>query len=262
MQKIPFCKYQGAGNDFILIDNREGKQTYSGVDFIRNLCDRRFGIGADGLIFINYHKEFDFDMQFYNPDGTQSFCGNGARCAVAFYSFLTGRKGQFVFSAYDGKHSAYLLENGMVRLEMNDVTEIIEYSENSYELYTGSPHLIKFEHDIVSLDVKKEGSKIRYSDKYVEKGINVNFVQVILNNELSIRTYERGVEEETLACGTGITAAALAFAKSVKLSGSQRILVHSRGGALNVEFDIQENSFINIILEGPASYVFKGEIHM
>ncbi|MFM7661830.1 MAG: diaminopimelate epimerase, partial [Bacteroidota bacterium] len=143
-----------------------------------------------------------------------------------------------------------------------DVTEIIKHSETNYELYTGSPHLIQFKSDIDSIDVKQEGAKIRYSDKYVQKGINVNFVQVILNNELSIRTYERGVEEETLACGTGITAAALAFAKSVKLSGAQRILVHSRGGALNVEFDAQENSFIKIILEGPASYIFKGEIHI
>lgn len=262
MRQVSFYKFQGAGNDFILVDNLNDVYTFIHLDFIKKMCNRHFGIGSDGFIFINKHHQYDFDMQFHNPDGTQSFCGNGARCAVAFYSFLVNRIGQFTFNAFDGFHRAELVENGMVRLEMNDVTQIIKHSENRFELYTGSPHLINFESDIDSVDVKQEGAKIRYSKNYKDKGINVNFVQVIDKQSISIRTYERGVEDETLACGTGITAAALAFAKNVKMSGFNRVNVSARGGELFVEFDSKENGFDAIVLEGPASFVFKGEINV
>lgn len=260
MRRVSFYKYHGAGNDFILVDNLSEKYSFINIDSIKKICDRHFGIGSDGFIFINKHDLYDFDMQFHNPDGSRSFCGNGARCAVAFYSFLASRKGHFNFNAFDGLHSAEILENGMVRLKMNDVLELIEYSESSYELNTGSPHLILFEQTIETIDVQKEGSKIRYSEKYKREGINVNFVQDNGPNKLSIRTYERGVEDETLACGTGITAAALAFLRNVNLSGFQRIQVNARGGELFVDTEVVENRFSNIVLEGPASYVFKGEI--
>jgi len=260
MQQVSFYKYQGAGNDFILVDNRNEEYSNFSLNLISQLCNRHFGIGSDGFIFINKHQELDFDMQFHNPDGSQSFCGNGARCAVAFYSFLNSRKGRFSFNAFDGLHSAELLENGMVRLKLNDVSQVIEYSENSFELYTGSPHLIKFENEIDKLDVKHEGSAIRYSEKYKSQGININFVQKIDDYCISIRTYERGVEDETLACGTGITAAALAHAKKIKLSGFQRIKINARGGELFVDFVAEDNNFTKILLEGPASFVFKGTI--
>ena len=262
MRHVSFFKYQGAGNDFILVDNRNQEFFSLTLDTIKELCDRHFGIGSDGFIFINNHEELDFDMQFHNPDGSQSFCGNGARCAVAFYSFLVSRIGQFTFNAFDGLHTAELLKNGMVRLEMNDVSEIIKHSDQSYELYTGSPHLILFEQTINNINVKQEGSKIRYSDKYRAEGINVNFIEILDNQCISIRTYERGVEDETLACGTGITAAALAHAKNVKLTGYQRVKVKARGGELFVEFYFQDNFFTKIILEGPASFVFNGDINV
>jgi len=262
MRQVSFYKYQGAGNDFILVDNRNEDYSFINLDLIKKMCNRHFGIGSDGFIFINKHQQFDFDMRFHNPDGTQSFCGNGARCAVAFYSFLVNRIGQFTFNAFDGFHTAELMENGMVRLEMNDVTEIIKHSETNYELYTGSPHLIQFKSDIDSIDVIQEGAKIRFSEKYKAEGININFIQVIDYQSILIRTYERGVEDETLACGTGITAAALAFAKNVKMSGFNRVNVSARGGELFVEFDSKENGFDSIVLEGPASFVFKGEINV
>jgi diaminopimelate epimerase len=260
MRQVSFYKYQGAGNDFILVDNRNEEFSEISLNILKDLCDRHFGIGSDGFIFINKHDKFDFDMQFHNPDGSKSFCGNGARCAIAFYSFLTRRKGQFKFDAYDGLHYAELLENGMVRLEMNDVTDIIEHSDNSFELNTGSPHLIKFESKIDKIDVDRKGATIRYSKEYRVQGINVNFVEVLGPNHVAIRTYERGVEGETLACGTGITAAAISLAKNVKLSGFQRVKVNALGGELFVEFDNDVNRFSKIILEGPATYVFKGEI--
>lgn len=260
MRQVSFYKYHGAGNDFILVDNRNQEYAFINVDSIKKICDRHFGIGSDGFIFINKHEQLDFDMKFHNPDGTQSFCGNGARCAVAFYSFLVNRIGSFTFQAFDGSHKAELLDNGMVRLEMNDVSELIQNSESSFELNTGSPHLILIEPTIDTINVKHEGAKIRYSEKYKKEGINVNFIQEKEANKLVIRTYERGVEDETLACGTGITAAALTYAKNVKLSGFQRIQVNAQGGELFVDVQVEENRFSKIVLEGPASFVFKGEM--
>jgi diaminopimelate epimerase len=260
MRQVSFYKYHGAGNDFILVDNLNEEYSFITLDFINKVCDRHFGIGSDGFIFINKHDKYDFDMQFHNPDGSQSFCGNGARCAVAFYSFLTKRKGHFNFSAFDGLHSAELLENGMVRLKMNDVSKLIQHSDSSFELNTGSPHLILIEPTIDTINVKQEGAKIRYSEKYNKEGINVNFVQAKEPNKLVIRTYERGVEDETLACGTGITAAALTYAKNVNLSGFQRIQVNALGGEIFVDVQVEENRFSKIVLEGPASFVFKGEM--
>ena len=260
MRQVSFYKYQGAGNDFILVDNRNQQHSNLSLDHIRQFCNRHFGIGSDGFIFINKHEQLDFDMKFHNPDGTQSFCGNGARCAVAFYSFLVNRIGSFTFKAFDGLHKAVLLDNGMVRLEMNDVSKLIQHSDSSFELNTGSPHLILIEPTIDTINVKQEGAKIRYSEKYKKEGINVNFVQAKEPNKLVIRTYERGVEDETLACGTGITAAALTYAKNVNLSGFQRIQVNALGGELFVDVQVEENRFSKIVLEGPASFVFKGEM--
>lgn len=262
MRQVSFYKYQGAGNDFILVDNRNGEYTELSMEIVKNLCDRHFGIGSDGFIFINSDAQYDFSMQFHNPDGSQSFCGNGARCAVAFFSKLVNRKGQFVFNAFDGFHKAKITNDEMVRLEMNDVNDVIELTENSFELYTGSPHLIKLKSEIDKIDVKREGANIRYSEKYRVEGINVNFVEVIDSNHIAIRTYERGVEDETLACGTGITAAAIAWAKNVKMSGFQRVKIDAKGGVLFVDFHAKDNHFTEIVLEGPASFVFKGELNV
>ena len=260
MRQVSFYKYHGAGNDFILVDNRNNEYSNIDIQNISKMCDRHFGVGSDGFILINKSDELDFYMQFHNPDGSMSFCGNGARCAVAFFSYLTNRVDQFIFSAFDGIHKAELSKNKLVRLEMNEVSEIIEHASNSYELYTGSPHLILFDSDIERIDVQQEGARIRYSENYSAQGINVNFVQIIDSQNILIRTYERGVEDETLACGTGITAAALAYAKNVNMLGANRIKVLAKGGELYVDFKLEGDSFTQVVLEGPASFVFKGQI--
>jgi diaminopimelate epimerase len=262
MQKITFYKFQGAGNDFILVDNRDNSYSYINNNQIVKLCDRHFGIGSDGFILINDSVENDFEMDFYNPDGSQSFCGNGARCAIAFYALLTNRLGDFNFMAFDGIHSAVLISEEKVRLKMADVEQVKVLNDNCFELNTGSPHYVLFTTDIGSIDVQSEGSKVRYSEHYKEHGINVNFVEILKNDLLSIRTYERGVENETLACGTGITAAVLSYAQNVKLSGLHRIEVQAKGGDLLVEFQKDEFSFKNIYLEGPSQFVFKGEVYV
>jgi diaminopimelate epimerase len=262
MQKISFYKYQGAGNDFVLLDNRDGSFSNFSVSQITKLCDRHFGVGSDGLIFINHSENLDFEMDFYNPDGSKSFCGNGARCATAFYSYLVQKKGEFRFLAHDGIHSVFFHSEEQIRLKMADVEQVKVLNDNCFELNTGSPHYVHFTTDIGSIDVQSEGSKVRYSEHYKEQGINVNFVEILKSDLIAIRTYERGVENETLACGTGITAAVLSYAKNVKLSGLHRIKVKAKGGDLSVEFQKDEFSFKNIYLEGPAEFVFKGEVYV
>ena len=211
MKQIPFYKYQGAGNDFILIDQREHhylKQDQEAI--IQKLCDRRFGIGADGLMLLEKADGYDFRMVYFNADGREgSMCGNGGRCIVAFAHFLGLVNQACTFIAVDGPHEAIVKSPNYIELKMQDVKHI-EVGEDHFVLDTGSPHYIQFVSDIDQVDVVNAGKAIRYNNRFAEKGINVNFVDVHTEQSLRIATYERGVEDETLACGTGVTAAAIA----------------------------------------------------
>ena len=260
--KFHFYKYQATGNDFVLIDNRSGEFSFS-VEQIKKICDRKFGIGADGLMLIEKHPALDFNLQYYNSDGTQSLCGNGSRAAMHFASFLGVVNGKASFNAYDGKHDAELLPAEIVRLKMNDTKDVAQLDKD-FKINTGSPHLIQFVKNIQQYPVFEEGRKIRYSDTYKEKGINVNFVELLPNNTIFVRTYERGVENETLSCGTGVTAAALA----ASFKGYQSpVSIKTLGGDLSIEFKTgqsagTESSFQDIFLIGPAKMVFQGDLEL
>jgi diaminopimelate epimerase len=260
--KIQFYKYQGTGNDFVIIDNRETGNGHLSTAEIRHLCDRRFGIGADGLMMLNELAGFDFSMKYYNADGGEgSMCGNGGRCMVKFAYDLGIHKSAYRFMAIDGVHEAELDLNGLVRLKMQDVPSF-DMQGDSYILNTGSPHFVKFLSDgIDEYDVTEEGREIRNSKKFKKDGINVNFVQVIDDHTIFVRTYERAVEAETFSCGTGVTAAALMAAHNE--TGFNQVDVRTLGGKLSVEFDRwDENSYTNIWLIGPAEFVFRGEIEL
>jgi diaminopimelate epimerase len=258
---LKFSKYQGTGNDFILLDNLSGHYDSLSNSQIQFLCNRKFGIGADGLIKISKAENVAFEVDYYNSDGSKSFCGNGARCAVAFAQSLGINSKHVVFTAIDGLHEAQKKED-LVSLKMNNVDEIKEI-ENDFELFTGSPHYIRFVENTLNLNVYHEGRKIRYQANYQEEGINVNFVEVLAANEIQVLTYERGVEDETLSCGTGVTAASLALAQMNNLFGKQEIKIHTKGGKLKVIFDrIAEDDYVDIFLIGPAQFVFSGEIEL
>jgi diaminopimelate epimerase len=258
---LNFQKYQGTGNDFILVDNLSGMWDALDIITIQKLCDRNFGIGADGLIKINASLGSDFEMDYYNADGTKSFCGNGARCAVTFVHQNLILKKKFVFSAIDGLHEAEITEN-RVALKMNDTSFEINPNE-PYILNTGSPHFVKYVSDLEQLDVFNEGRKIRYGSPFKKEGINVNFVKRISEHSISIRTYERGVENETLSCGTGATACALVNAVESQLFGRQKMSIQVIGGSLWVAFNrINPTTFVDIQLVGPAMKVFEGKIEV
>lgn len=259
--KLKFSKYQGTGNDFIMLDNLSGQYDALTIPQIQYLCDRKFGIGADGLIKISKVKDYAFEVDYYNSDGSKSFCGNGARCSVSFAETLGVKVNHVVFTAIDGLHEASK-EKDLISLKMNDV-EGIKSIEKDFELHTGSPHYIRFVDNAVDLDVFNEGRKIRYSANYKEQGINVNFVEILNENELEVATYERGVENETLSCGTGVTAAALAYTQKTNLLGKHEILIHTKGGKLKVAFDrTSANHFEAIYLIGPAVHIFDGEVQV
>jgi len=257
--KFSFEKWHGAGNDFILIDNRQMKFPAE-QKTIAQWCHRRLGIGADGLILVQNHPDFDFEMIYYNADGKLgSMCGNGGRCAVIFAKQLGIIRQSATFMAFDGVHHAVFTRDDIIKLSMNTVNDVKE-NESYFILDTGSPHYVKFVDSVAELDMVAEGKKIRYSKEYREKGINVNFVQV-KGEELWMRTYERGVEDETLSCGTGTVAAAIAAAvKLKKVSGEQSYPVHALGGDLVVYFKREApNLFAAIYLEGPVAFVYRGE---
>lgn len=257
---LNFVKYQGAGNDFILVDNRDGKWNNLAVEQVRRWCDRRFGIGADGLIKIDAGSDCDFVVDYYNSDGSKSFCGNGARCSVAFAKALGIIKEIYSFEAIDGMHEAFI-QGELVHLKMNDVAAI-EFLGADALLNTGSPHYIQWVDDVKAVPVFLNGQAIRYSDRFKKEGVNVNFIQELDQDTLSIRTYERGVEDETLSCGTGITAAALAVAAKNNQVGPGEIAIQAVGGNLKVSFERNaDGTFHNIWLVGPAEYVFEGVIH-
>ena len=257
--ELTFFKYQGTGNDFVIIDNRDGKIAFT-KEQVNFLCNRKFGIGADGLMLLNTKEGYDFEMKYYNADGNESsMCGNGGRCLTQFASDRGIAKDKYKFIAIDGEHDAYFNE-GWVYLKMKDVNAIEKYCD-SFVLNTGSPHYVKPSIDLGEMNVYEEGKAIRYSDNFKKNGINVNFVESTAEGRISVRTYERGVEDETLSCGTGVTASALVFAREG--IGFNRIDVSTLGGELAVEFDrISGTHFENIWLCGPATYVFKGVIEL
>lgn len=251
-----FFKYQGTGNDFVIIDNRQGIFSKNDTKLIAHLCNRKVGIGADGLILLENHATLDFKMVYYNADGNQSsMCGNGGRCLVHFAKFLGIITSEATFKAVDGEHHATINEEGIVSLKMNDVSEI-KSNENSIFLNTGSPHHISLCESLDSLDVQTEGAKLRYN-LYGKEGANINFVQPLKDNIFAVRTYERGVEAETLSCGTGVTAVALAMHYSGK-THSEEVILHTPGGQLKVSFRKTDNGYTEIYLTGPAVQVFKG----
>lgn len=254
---ISFYKYQGTGNDFVMVDNR--KLTFPADDeqLVKQLCDRRTGIGADGLILLQDHPDYDFEMVYFNADGRLgSMCGNGARCTVRFAKQLGVIEDVACFLAADGEHQASI-EREQIHLKMNDVAGVEQIGEDYY-LNTGSPHYVRFVDDVQALDVFAEGRAIRYNERFKEVGTNVNFVQRLSDNEIFVRTYERGVEDETLSCGTGVTACALVAGMKGMLSP---VKVKVLGGELEVSFEQNtDGGFKYIYLIGPARQVFTGSI--
>ncbi len=258
--KLNCYKYQGTGNDFVLIDNRDNSIELT-AEQIKRLCDRRFGIGADGLMLLENEVGIDFKMVYYNSDGNESsMCGNGGRCITAFAKRLGIIESSVKFIAIDGLHDAKIIDD-FVSLKMNDVKQV-EIGDDFYFLNTGSPHYVKFVNNIDALDVYNEGKNIRYNSRFKEEGTNVNFIERT-ENELIVRTYERGVENETLSCGTGVTAAALVAAIANKSAGKNNCMIKTLGGNLNVKFEkVLDNHFYNIWLEGAATFVFEAKIEL
>ena len=258
--KIQFSKYQGAGNDFVLIDNRNGLFERDNKELVKKLCDRRFGIGGDGLMLLQNTKNFDFEMVYYNADGGEgTMCGNGGRCIVAFARDLNIISQKTDFLAVDGPHEAEISAH-QVNLGMIDVNQVDRDAE-AYVMNTGSPHYILKVEDLANFDVYCAGYAIRNNDTYGEKGINVNFIEKE-NYGYFVRTFERGVEDETYACGTGATAAAMAMAIDQNLEGEITLPIRVLGGQLYISFHKSGNSFTNVYLKGPANFVFKGEIEI
>ena len=256
--ELHFYKYQGAGNYFIIIDNRSNHFPKNNIKIVHKLCDRRFGVGADGLILLENSTKNDFTMIYYNADGNEStMCGNGGRCIVAFAKHLGIIDNETIFDAVDGKHFA-TIRGDIVSLQMADIDKI-DIFENHTFLNTGSPHHISFDSNIDKLDIKNLGKKIRYGAPYFEEGTNVNFVEQISDNSFKIRTYERGVENETLACGTGATAVAIA-ANRLNKTTSNTVKIEVLGGSLEISFKKAGNQYKNVFLKGPAQLVFKGNI--
>ncbi|MGG7035436.1 MAG: diaminopimelate epimerase [Flavobacterium sp.] len=257
--KIEFYKYQGTGNDFVMIDNRTSFFPKEDTQLIAHLCDRRFGVGADGLILLENDTDTDFRMVYYNSDGNQSsMCGNGGRCLVAFAKQLGVIENKTTFIATDGLHHATVSENGIVALQMIDVEDVKITPEYVF-LNTGSPHHVQFADDLETMNIKEKGAAIRYGDLYGATGSNVNFVKQISEDTFAVRTYERGVEDETLSCGTGATAVAIAM-KSLGKTNSNNVKLNVQGGDLEVSFEENKGTFTNVFLKGPAAFVFKGII--
>lgn len=256
---LTFYKYQGTGNDFVMIDNRQEEFPKNDTKLVARLCDRKFGIGADGLILLENDAEADFKMVYYNADGNKStMCGNGGRCIVAFARFLGIVEENACFLAIDGIHHA-IVKGDRIRLQMTDVDQI-EVFDNHVYLNTGSPHHVQEVNDIDRFDVKTNGQKLRYG-KYGMGGSNINFVCPVKDDEFKVRTYERGVEDETLSCGTGVTAVAIAMHRTGKASGNV-VTLDTPGGKLTVSFEEKDGKYGKVFLEGPATRVFGGEIEV
>ena len=258
---LTFYKYQGTGNDFIMVDNRLNSFPKENTQLIEQLCDRRFGIGADGLILLENHTTYGFKMVYFNSDGNESsMCGNGGRCLVAFAKQLGIIEATAEFEAVDGYHFAKIIGDDLVSLQMKDVDRIAVHQDYSF-LNTGSPHHVQLVSDLKNLDVKTEGAKIRYSDLYGKAGSNINFVNQIENDIFAVRTYERGVEDETLSCGTGATAVAIAM-HHVGKTKNNSVDLQVEGGKLSVQFKENNGVYSDVFLVGPATFVFEGTIDL
>lgn len=257
---IHFSKYQGTGNDFVIIDNRNLLFDKNDTKLIAHLCDRKFGIGADGCMFLEgpTHPEDDFTMVYFNADGNEStMCGNGGRCLVAFAKDIGVVSDTATFTAIDGVHTA-TISNGLVNLEMQEVDSILVKS-NHYWLNTGSPHHVEEVNGLDTYDVFSNGKRIRNGAPYFKEGTNVNFVEKINADTFKVRTFERGVEDETLSCGTGVTAAAIAMFESGK-TRAEKVNIETLGGVLTIRFQKEADTYKSVYLEGPAKFVFKGTI--
>jgi len=254
---ITFYKYQGTGNDFVMIDNRNKVVSKDDMSLINSLCDRRFGVGADGLVLLEDSATTDFKMVYFNADGNEStMCGNGGRCIVAFAKFLKIVEDTTEFDAIDGLHTA-TISGDVVSLQMQDITTIEDKGDSVF-LDTGSPHHVQFEENISDFDIKTIGRNIR-NGVYGVEGSNINFVKKINETTFRLRTYERGVEDETLACGTGATAVAVAMNYLNETKASD-IKLNVEGGELQVSFNVNSGDYTNVFLTGKAVQVFKGEI--
>lgn len=252
---LTFYKYQGTGNDFVMIDNRAKIFPKQKTDIISHICDRHFGIGADGIILIENDEKFDFKMMYFNADGSETFCGNGGRCAVAFAKQLEIIENSANFIAFDGSHFASI-ENDIISLKMIDVNQIT-VNENSVFTFTGTQHHVELVENLADFPVFEKGREIR--NQYKNPGSNVNFVEQIDDKTFSVRTYEKGVEDETLACGTGVTAVAIAMHK-LKKTTHNLISLPVQGGILEVSFEAKNGAYKNVFLKGPAKLVFQGII--
>lgn len=256
--ELSFVKYQGTGNDFIIADNRKSPVMSLSQQQIIELCNRKFGIGADGIILIEEDSDSDFFMNYYNSDGSQSFCGNGSRCAVDFAFKVGACKESTTFKAIDGLHQG-IHSSQSVRIKMGDV-ETFENIEKHWFLNTGSPHyIVPVTEDLDELDIISHAHKIRYNDRFKSEGTNVNFVKWDENN-ISVRTYERGVEDETLSCGTGVTAVALAH--ELTFGKQNKVEILTSGGKLSVAKSYSKKKFVDVWLEGPATPVYQGKIEL
>ena len=254
--KMTFYKYQGTGNDFVVIDNRNGFFPKDNHSMIAEICNRKYGIGADGLLLLENNSKVDFTMVYYNADGKLgSMCGNGGRCIVHFANFLNIINENIVFEAIDGLHEASI-NNAIISLKMNDVASI-NVNTNSVFLNTGSPHHVEMVEDLKNYNVAENGFLIR-NKTYGKEGSNINFVEKIGTNLFAVRTYERGVEAETLSCGTGVTAVAIALSETNRID-SNNVELHTEGGNLLVHFNKLNGTYYDVYLEGPAKQVFKGE---
>ena len=254
--KMTFYKYQGTGNDFVVIDNRNGFFPKDNHSMIAEICNRKYGIGADGLLLLENNSKVDFTMVYYNADGKLgSMCGNGGRCIVHFANFLNIINENIVFEAIDGLHEASI-HNEIISLKMNDVASI-NVNTNSVFLNTGSPHHVEMVEDLKNYNVAENGFLIR-NKTYGKEGSNINFVEKIGTNLFAVRTYERGVEAETLSCGTGVTAVAIALSETNRID-SNNVELHTEGGNLLVHFNKLNGTYYDVYLEGPAKQVFKGE---
>lgn len=253
--KLLFYKYQGTGNDFIIIDNRKENFPKNDIQFISKLCDRKFGVGSDGLLLLENNDEFDFTMIYYNADGKLgSMCGNGGRCIVHFANYLGIIKNETEFEAVDGPHKASI-KNGIVSLKMNDVKGVDVFDTHVF-LDTGSPHHVQMVTNLEDYDVDTKGAHIR-NTRYGEEGSNINFVEAIDDQLFAVRTYERGVEGETLSCGTGVTAVAISLFETHKTT-TNSVRLATKGGILKVAFNKTKMGYSEVFLEGPAEMMFKG----
>ena len=255
---VKFNKYQGTGNDFVIIDLTKDDFKFS-QNQIKKICDRKHGIGADGLILISNHNSLSFEMKFFNPDGSTSFCGNGSRCAVLFCFHQGIVQSNCSFMTNDGIHQGQVLEDEKIKISIKSPVLVDKLSNGDFEVNTGSPHYVQVSESLDNIDFNNYCKSIRNNDKYFQDGININLVK-IEDDFLDMRTYERGVEDETLSCGSGVTATALAIAYENKIENS--LLVKTRGGKLKVDFERSENKFEKIFLIGSAKFVFSGDYNL